>query len=101
MTLKDKQHWSAKSEVKRDELRDALTQTLDWLILRRREAGLALGAVVILGLIVALFLYGRHSRQNAAWNKLSLAELYAYSGDRKSTRLNSSHKHRSRMPSSA
>ena len=29
------------------------------------------------------------------------ALLYRDSGDRKSTRLNSSHKHRSRMPSSA
>ena len=80
MTLKDKQHWSAKSEVKRDELKDALAQTLDWLILRRREAGMALGAAVILGLVPPLFLYGKHSRQNAAWDKLSLAELYAYSG---------------------
>ncbi|OGR94773.1 MAG: hypothetical protein A2V88_00905 [Elusimicrobia bacterium RBG_16_66_12] len=80
MTLKDKQHWSAKSEVKRDELKDALAQTLDWLILRRREAGMALGAAVILGLVAGLFLYGKHSRQNAAWDKLSLAELYAYSG---------------------
>lgn len=80
MTLKDKQHWSAKSEVKRDELKDALTHTLDWLILRRREAGLALGATLILGLVAGLFLYGKHSRQNAAWDKLSLAELYAYSG---------------------
>ncbi|MEK7381998.1 MAG: tetratricopeptide repeat protein [Elusimicrobiota bacterium] len=80
MTFKDKQHWSAKSEVKRDELKDALTQTLDWLILRRRETGMALGAALILGLVAALFLYGRHSRQNAAWDKLALAELYAYSG---------------------
>ena len=80
MTLKDKQHWSAKSEVKRDELKDALTQALDWLILRRREAGMALGAALIMALVAALFLYGRHSRQNAAWDKLSLAELYAYSG---------------------
>ena len=80
MTLKDKQHWSAKSEVKRDELNAELTQALDWLILRRREAGMALGATMILGLLAGLFLYGRHSRQNAAWDKLSLAELYAYSG---------------------
>ena len=80
MTLKDKQHWSAKSEVKRDELKDALTQTLDWLILRRREVGMALGAALILALGVGLFLYGKHSRQNAAWDKLALAELYAYSG---------------------
>lgn len=80
MTLKDKQHWSAKSEVKRDELKDALSSTLDWLILKRREAGIALGAALILALAVGLFLYGKHSRQNAAWDKLSLAELYAYSG---------------------
>lgn len=80
MTLKDKQHWSAKSEVKRDELKDALTQTLDWLILRRREVGMALGAALILALGAGLFLYGKHARQNAAWDKLALAELYAYSG---------------------
>jgi len=80
MTLKDKQHWSAKSEVKRDELKDALTQALDWLLLNRRQAAWAAGGALGLGLIGGLFLYGRHSRQNAAWDKLSLAELYAYSG---------------------
>ena len=80
MTLKDKQHWSAKSEVKRDELKDALTQALDWMILHRRETGMALGAAVVLALLTGLYLYGRHSRQNAAWDKLSMAELYAYSG---------------------
>lgn len=80
MTLKDKQHWSAKSEVKRDELKDALSQSLDWILLHRREAGLMAGGVLIVGLGIGLFLYGKHTRQNAAWDQLSLAELYAYSG---------------------
>lgn len=80
MTLKDKQHWSAKSEVKRDELKDALAQTLDWIILRRREVARTAGGAAVLGLALGLFLYGRHSRRNAAWDALSLAELYAYSG---------------------
>ena len=32
---------------------------------------------------------------------LSMGKILAYSGDRKSTRLNSSHNNQSRMPSSA
>lgn len=80
MTLKDSKHWSTKSEAARDEVRDAVEETVDWLIVRRREVGYALGGAAVLALIVGLFLYSRHARISESWDKLSQAELLAYSG---------------------
>lgn len=80
MTIKDTKHWATKSEAAKDEVKDFVEEAVDWLIVRRREAAWTVGGVVVLGLIAGLFLYGRRSRINAAWDKLSQAELFAYSG---------------------
>ncbi|MDE2142908.1 MAG: tetratricopeptide repeat protein [Elusimicrobia bacterium] len=80
MTLKDKKHWSHKSEAAQDEVKDAIEETVDWLWVRRREAGYAAGGVAAAALVLGFFLYQRRAAVNAAWDKLSQAELYAYSG---------------------
>jgi tetratricopeptide (TPR) repeat protein len=80
MTIKDTKHWATKSEAAKDEVKDFVEESVEWLIIRRREAGITAGAVAVVALIAGLFLYGRHTRVNAAWDKLSQAELYAYSG---------------------
>lgn len=80
MTIKDTKHWATKSEAAKDEVKDFVEEAVEWLIVRRREAAWTAGAVAILGLIMGLFLYSRQSRINAAWDKLSQAELFAYSG---------------------
>jgi tetratricopeptide (TPR) repeat protein len=80
MTIKDTKHWATKSEAAKDEVKDFVEEAVDWLIIRRREAGMTAAGVALLALIVGLFLYNRHTRLNEAWDKLSQAELFAYSG---------------------
>ncbi len=80
MTIKDKKHWSTKSEAARDEVKDALEEAVEWILVRRRESAWTAGGVAAAALILGLFLYGRRARINGAWDKLSQAELYAYSG---------------------
>lgn len=79
MTIKDRKHWATKSEAARDEVRDFVEEFVDWLILRRREAAWASAGVLAAALVAGLLLYGRRSRVNAAWDKLSQAEFYASS----------------------
>ena len=80
MTIKNTKHWATKSEAAKDEVKDFVEEAVDWIIVRRRQVGLTAGGVAVVALIAGLFLYGRHARTNAAWDKLSQAELYAYSG---------------------
>jgi tetratricopeptide (TPR) repeat protein len=80
MTIKDKKHWSTKSEAARDEVKDALEEAVEWVLVRRRQSAWTAGGVAVAALILGLFLYGRRARVNAAWDKLAQAELYAYSG---------------------
>lgn len=80
MTLKDKKHWSSQSEAARDEVRDAFAETVEWLMLRRRQVAWTAGGAAGLALLAALFLYNRRVRVDEAWDKLSRAEIYAYSG---------------------
>ena len=47
------------------------------------------------------FFDNKSMQVNITWYGSGEELLKAFEGDRKSTRLNSSHKHRSRMPSSA
>jgi len=80
MALKDKKHWSDQSEAARDEVRDAIEETVDWILQRRREVAYAAAGAAAAAVLLGLFLYSRHARRNEAWDKLSQAELYAYSG---------------------
>lgn len=80
MTIKDRKHWANKSEAAQDEVKDFFEELVDWVIIRRREAAMTAGGVAVVALIAGLFLYSRQARMNAAWDKLSQAELYAYSG---------------------
>jgi TolA-binding protein len=80
MTIKDKKHWSHKSEAAQDEVKDGIEAGVEWILVRRREAGYALAGVAVAALVVGLFLYQRRAAVNSAWDKLSQAELYAYSG---------------------
>jgi tetratricopeptide (TPR) repeat protein len=80
MPIKDTKHWSTKSEAAQDEVKDAIEEAVDWIIVRRREAAMGAGAVAVVAVIAGMFLYGRRQRINASWDKLAQAELMAYSG---------------------
>lgn len=80
MTIKDTKHWSDQSEAARDEVKDFVENIISWIVVRRKEVGIAASAVVAVAALASIIVYGRHARQNAAWEKLSEAEILAYSG---------------------
>jgi len=80
MTIKDTKHWATKSEAAKDEVKDFVEEMVDWVIVHWRETAWTVGGIAAVALIAGLFLYARQSRINAAWDKLSQAELFAYSG---------------------
>lgn len=80
MTIKETKHWATKSEAAKDEVKDFVEELVDWVIVRRREAAWTAGGVAVAALVGGLFLYSRQARIDAAWDKLSQAELFAYSG---------------------
>jgi tetratricopeptide (TPR) repeat protein len=80
MTLKDKKHWSTKSEAAQDEVKDAIEEGVEWILARRRQAAWTAGGVIAAAVLAGVLIYARRARANAAWDKLAQAEQYAYSG---------------------
>jgi tetratricopeptide (TPR) repeat protein len=80
MAIQDKKHWSAKSDLKHDELKDAIEVAFDWVLANRGQAAGILGGAIAVVAIVGLLFYSRHARVNAAWNSLTDAETLAASG---------------------
>lgn len=80
MTIPSKKHWSSQSEAARDEVKDAFAQALGWILLRRREVAYTAAGAAVAALVLGLLVYQRRLRINDAWDKLSQAEIYAYSG---------------------
>lgn len=78
--LQDSRHWSNRSEVRRDEFKDAFALALHWALARRRQAAWAAGGAAALSLLAGLAFLGRRARQNAAWDALTQAEIAFYSG---------------------
>ena len=82
----------------REELRKAreATQLLKEATETEKQAVYALGVQETQGKLMEEFLAVARDYCDISWGK-----AFNVAGDRKSTRLNSSHQHRSRMPSSA
>lgn len=80
MNTKDSKHWASTSEAAGDELKDALAAGFDWALRKRKELAVGAGAAAAALLLLGLFLYSKRARESAAWDKLSQAELLAYSG---------------------
>lgn len=78
MSTTDK-HWAAKSP-KQDEVKDFVAGVLELALKRRREVGVAVGAVAALGALIGFTVYARNQRANEAWDKLAMAEAYTYYG---------------------
>ncbi len=69
-----------KQQIKHDEMHQALDHGVRWTSANRQKAGIIAGSVAAVLLLGGLFLYSAQSKQNAAWERLSMAQVYAYSG---------------------
>lgn len=70
-----------KQVVRHDEMQTALSNSIRWTSANRQTAGLTVGGVAAVLLFGGLFLYSRTARENAAWDKLSVTQALAYSGN--------------------
>ncbi|MEK7234166.1 MAG: tetratricopeptide repeat protein [Elusimicrobiota bacterium] len=73
-------HWATKQASKQDEVRDFIGKGLDLAVKHRKEVGIGVAAAAVLGLLIAFFIYSRNANENAAWDKLAMAEAFAYHG---------------------
>lgn len=80
MVIQAKKHWSTKSEAARDEVKDAVEEAVAWVITHQRQALWSFGGAAAAALALGLIVYSRHTKNMGAWDKLSQAEVYAYSG---------------------
>lgn len=70
-----------REQIRHDEVQEAAFKGAHWLSKNRTNAGIVAGAVAALLLGSGLFLYSRNARENAAWEKLALAQAQFYSGN--------------------
>ncbi len=78
--MSTEKHWASRQTSKQDEVRDFFGQILDQAVKRRKEVGLVLGGVAVLGVLIGFYAYSRAANENEAWDKLSMAEAYSYYG---------------------
>lgn len=69
-----------KQQLHRNELQDVVDKGLIWTLKNRQTALMAGGGVLAAILILGGALYHRRNQQAAAWERLSLAQYSAYSG---------------------
>ncbi|NNN06306.1 MAG: hypothetical protein HKL90_10435, partial [Elusimicrobia bacterium] len=62
MPLQDKKHWSAKSDLKHDELKDAVELAVDWVLTNKGQAAGGVAAIVVVAALAALMFYSRRAR---------------------------------------
>jgi tetratricopeptide (TPR) repeat protein len=70
-----------REQVRHDEVQEAAFKGAHWLKQNRTNAGIGAGVVAALLLGTGFFLYSRNARENAAWEKLALAQAQFYSGN--------------------
>ncbi len=80
MPISDKKHWSAKSDLKHDELKDAVEVALEWVLANRAQAAGILAGIVVATAVASVAVYARRARRDAAWNDLIAAESDAGEG---------------------
>lgn len=78
--MSTEKHWATKHASKQDEVRDFVGRGLDLAVTHRKEVGMGLGGAAVLGLLAGFYVYSRNANENEAWDKLSMAEAYSYSG---------------------
>ncbi len=77
MPLQDKKHWSAKSDLKHDELKDAVELAVDWVLAHKGQAAGGAAAIAVVAALAALAFYSRRARADAAWDGVIAAESAA------------------------
>lgn len=70
-----------REQVRHDEVQEAVYGTVTWVSRNRQTVGLVVGGIAVVLMAAGFFLYSKHSRENAAWDRLSLAQAQFYSGN--------------------
>lgn len=78
--MSTEKHWATKQTVKQDEVRDFVAQGIDKALLHKREVGIGVAVVAAVAVGAGLFVYSRRQAEDAAWDKLAMAEAYSYYG---------------------
>lgn len=81
--MSTEKHWASRQTSKQDEVRDFFGQILDQALARRKEVGMGIAGVAVIGLLIGFYSYSRTAAENEAWDKLSMAEAYSYYGKAK------------------
>lgn len=69
-----------KAQVRHNEYQDFVDRGLHWVLANRQRALIGAGSAAGVVLLSLLFLYRYRAGQNTAWERLSVAQGYAYSG---------------------
>lgn len=67
-----------RQQIKKNEVQETVEHVIDWMTVNRRQASIFAGSAIGALVLAVIFLYGRHARNDAAWNALALANGYAY-----------------------
>jgi tetratricopeptide (TPR) repeat protein len=70
-----------REQVRHDEVQEAALKGAHWLQQNRAKVGVGAGVLAAVLLGTGLFLYSRNARDNAAWERLALAQSQFYSGN--------------------
>lgn len=69
-----------KQEMKRNEVESAVGKGMQWAMGNRQTTLAVAGAILAALVLAAGLLYRNHSMQTTAWDRLSVAQNYAYGG---------------------
>ena len=72
-------HW-IRQQIRHDDVHDTFDKAVVWVQANRQAAGMAAGAAVLAVLVVSLIFFQRTAARTASWERLGLAQSYAYSG---------------------
>ncbi|MBI5208901.1 MAG: tetratricopeptide repeat protein [Elusimicrobia bacterium] len=70
----------AKQQIRRNELQESVEKTITWVAANREKVLLASAGLVAAVLTAGLLVYRGQAVKSDAWDKLSMAQAYAFSG---------------------
>jgi TolA-binding protein len=70
----------ARQQVRHDEVQDAVDRGLSWIKDNRQKAAAIAGGAALVLVVAGIFVYQIRANRASAWERLSVAQTYAYTG---------------------